>query len=97
MNDITKQIRINQSELAELLQDEIIEATASFNEVSGSMEITLVWVTSPDEYLEDARLHHMISDQTYYIIDSTSPDMTVGNTISVDEILDIVLAEELGD
>ncbi len=90
---MTKQIRINQGELAELLQDEVIEAIVSFNEVSGSMEISLVWATSPDEYFEGARLHHMISDQTYYIIDSTSPDMCPGETISVDEILDIVLQE----
>ncbi len=88
---MTKQIRINQGELAELLQDEIIEATVSFNEATGSMEITLMWVTQPDEEIEGARLQHMVSDQMYYIVDSTSPDMCPGETISVDEILDIVL------
>ncbi len=87
---MAKQIRINQGELAELLEGEIIEATVSFDDATG-MQISLVWVTSEDEYIEQARLQHMVSDQMYYIIDSTSPDMCPGETISVDEILDIVL------
>ncbi len=88
---MTKQIRINQGELAELLEGEIIEATVSFDDATGGMQISLVWVTSEDEYIEQARLQHMVSDQMYYIVDSTSPDMCPGETISVDEILDIVL------
>ena len=87
---MAKQIRINQGELAELLEGEIIEAIVSFNDATGSMEISLVWET-PDEYFEGARLQHIVSDQMYYIVDSTSPDMCPGETISVDEILDIVL------
>jgi hypothetical protein len=30
-------------------------------------------------------------EQEYYIVDSTHPDLYIGNTISVNELLDIIL------
>ena len=86
---MTKQIRINQGELAELLQGEIKKAEVYMDAATGAMQIVLEWYGT--WFDETATLYHMISDQTYYIVSSTSPDMTRGETINVDEILDIVL------
>lgn len=81
---MTKQIRINQGELAELLQGDVDFTETFFNEDTGTMQIVLEWCDVFRVILEHC--HHQI----YKIVFSES-EMVEGHTISVDEILDIVL------
>lgn len=78
-------MRINQGELAELIKDEAgVKAESYFCHKSDSMRITIVWGWS------ECILAHE-HEQSYFVIESNSDEIFPGETISVNEILDIVL------
>jgi hypothetical protein len=79
---------INQKELVQLLEDDIFKARRIFeldDYGDPAAEYALIqWG------FEECKLD-WLGGQTYFIIESTSDEISPGETISVDEILDIVL------
>jgi len=75
---------INEYELNELLQDEIYKSSIQYDEDDNP----LLFVEFGN--FEDVTLEY-VGGQEFFIYDSNTDEMFPGETISVDEILDIVL------
>lgn len=80
-------MELNQYELIELLEGEAVSATLWYTVQDANPWMKLSWV---QEYNEMAILRHN-EDQTFTVMISRTAEMWKGATISVDEILDIVL------
>lgn len=82
---MSERMSIGQEELAELLTDEIFRATAIDDEGHVFDDCICIEYGFTIVYLQHVKW------QEYYIVESDGNDMFPGSTISVDEILDIVL------
>jgi hypothetical protein len=78
-------MNINDYELVKLLEDDVYHISLRDDDDRQASYVDIIWGLA-----SRAQLEH-VGNQTFFITDSNNDDMFPGETICVDEILDIVL------